>query len=62
MPELDGLKLDQVDLQELWSSPWPAAETDAGLRALSGLLHRHSALASWLLLAAETEYQAGNNR
>ena len=61
MPKLDGLKLAQIDLQQLPSSPWSAAETNAGLMALSGLLHGHSPLVSWLLLAPETQYQAGNN-
>ena len=61
MPNLDGLKPAQIDLQQLSSAPWTAVETNAGLIALSGLLHGHSPLVSWLLLALETEYQAGNN-
>lgn len=61
MPKLEGLKPAQIDLQQPWSSPWTAAESDAGLTALSHLLLGHPALVSWLLLALEAGYQAGNN-
>lgn len=57
MPNLDGLKLAQIDLQQLSSSPRTAVETNAGLMALSGLLNGRSSLVSWLLLAPDTEYR-----
>lgn len=37
MPKLDGLKLAQMVLPQLWSSPWTAGQTYAGLMALSAV-------------------------